>query len=123
MRARGSGTRSTRSRSPTSGRNGARRPRWASAAPARRSSGGGTRFRGRGRTLGIPAEPILHPCPRCGVRTMRELERGGFDNCPVCDREDDLVQYADPDRRGGANAISLNEARARFAPRADAPAR
>lgn len=33
------------------------------------------------------------------------------DVCEVCDWEDDPVQFYDPDYRGGANAMSLNEAR------------
>ncbi|TQV80972.1 hydrolase [Denitrobaculum tricleocarpae] len=32
----------------------------------------------------------------------------------VCGREDDNVQADNPDRRGGANTISLNEAKATF---------
>ena len=67
-----------------------------------------------GTTLEIPATPILHPCPCCGFRTMREEWRGTYELCPVCDWEDDGVQYDDPDYRGGANAESLNEARAAF---------
>lgn len=70
--------------------------------------------------LKIPAEPILHPCPCCGFRTMREEWRGSYDLCPVCDWEDDGVQYDDPDYRGGANEMSLNQARERFAARHDA---
>ncbi|WP_420130666.1 CPCC family cysteine-rich protein [Longimicrobium sp.] len=72
-----------------------------------------------GVTLEIPAEPILHPCPCCGFRTMPDEERGSFDICPVCGWEDDRLQYADPDYRGGANEISLNQARAQFAARHD----
>ncbi|HYR11203.1 MAG TPA: CPCC family cysteine-rich protein [Longimicrobium sp.] len=80
-----------------------------------------------GATLEIAAEPILHPCPCCGFRTMTEAWRGTYDLCPVCNWEDDGVQYHDPDYRGGANLESLNEARAAFftahpnlAPRNDA---
>lgn len=65
-------------------------------------------------TLSIHPAPILHPCPCCGFRTLAEEERGSFDICPVCTWEDDLVQYHDPDYRGGANGESLNEARAAF---------
>jgi Cysteine-rich CPCC len=67
-----------------------------------------------GMTLEIPAEPILHPCPCCSFRTMREEWRGTYELCPVCNWEDDGVQYDDPDYRGGANEESLNEARAAF---------
>lgn len=65
-------------------------------------------------TLSIPAAPTLHPCPCCGARTLADAERGSFDICPVCDWEDDSVQHDDPDYRGGADARSLNEARAAF---------
>lgn len=34
--------------------------------------------------------------------------------CPVCWWEDDPVQLREPDRRGGANGPSLNEARENF---------
>lgn len=67
-----------------------------------------------GLTLHIPAEPILHPCPCCGFRTMTGEWRGTYDLCPVCGWEDDGVQYDDPDYRGGANLESLNEARTAF---------
>lgn len=73
-----------------------------------------------GLVLEIPAEPILHPCPCCGFRTMEDEWRGSYQLCPVCDWEDDGVQYDDPDYRGGANEISLNQARAEFAARNDA---
>jgi cysteine-rich CPCC protein len=33
----------------------------------------------------------------------------------VCGWEDDLVQFHDPDYRGGANKVSLNEARQNYA--------
>jgi hypothetical protein len=68
----------------------------------------------RGTTLRIPAEPILHPCPCCGWRTMEQEARGSLDMCGVCGWEDDSVQYHDPDYRGGANGQSLNQARAVF---------
>lgn len=80
----------------------------------------------KGLTLDIPAEPILHPCPCCGFRTMSEEARGSYDICAVCGWEDDPVQHDDPDYRGGANFESLKEARAdflaahpQFAPRND----
>lgn len=65
-----------------------------------------------GTVLTIPAEPILHPCPCCGFRTLESETRGSYDICAVCGWEDDGVQLDDPDYRGGANAESLNEARA-----------
>ncbi len=54
------------------------------------------------------------PCPCCGFLTMDEPTRGTFDICVVCGWEDDEVQFNDPDCRGGANHISLNEARANY---------
>lgn len=65
-------------------------------------------------TLVIPAAPLLHPCPCCGFRTLRDAVRGGFEWCGVCAWEDDPVQLADPAYRGGANGESLREARAAF---------
>ena len=41
-------------------------------------------------------------------------ELGHFDICPVCYWEDDSIQSSDPQYRGGANRISLNEARANY---------
>lgn len=43
---------------------------------------------------------------------LRE-EPGSYEFCPVCDWENDGVQYADPNYRGGANERSLVEEQAR----------
>lgn len=48
------------------------------------------------------------PCPCCGVGM---IEPDCFDICEVCDWEDDNLQYTHPDYKGGANHMSLNEAR------------
>lgn len=53
-------------------------------------------------------------CSCCGFFTMDE-ESGSFGICPVCFWEDDASQNRDPDLEGGANGISLNQARANFA--------
>jgi len=53
------------------------------------------------------------PCPCCGYLTMPEL-RGSYGICPVCLWEDDEVQFDEPDFAGGANKVSLNEARKNF---------
>lgn len=45
-------------------------------------------------------------CPVCGERVLLF-----FDVCEVCGWENDPLQYDDPDYAGGANCISLNEAR------------
>lgn len=44
-------------------------------------------------------------CACCGA----EVER--YDICEVCGWQDDDVQNGDPDYRGGANTMSLNEAK------------
>jgi hypothetical protein len=54
------------------------------------------------------------PCPCCGYYTMTLPPGGTFEVCPVCDWEDDDVQFRDPAYAGGANAESLNEAREAF---------
>lgn len=51
----------------------------------------------------------LVPCPCCGkgmVTTGHE-----FDICEICGWEDNNLQFRHPDYRGGANSMSLNEAR------------
>ena len=54
------------------------------------------------------------PCPCCGFFTLHEATRGSYELCPVCDWEDDGVQFSDPEYEGGANSESLNQARANF---------
>jgi hypothetical protein len=56
-----------------------------------------------------------YPCPCCGFLTLEEPERGNYEICPVCFWEDDPVQLKDPDYVGGANNVSLNQARQNFA--------
>nr|WP_139489730.1 CPCC family cysteine-rich protein [Brevibacillus dissolubilis] len=53
-------------------------------------------------------------CPCCGNNTLDEKPPGSFDICPVCYWEDDNLQFQDPNRTGGANGISLNEARENY---------
>lgn len=53
-------------------------------------------------------------CPCCGYRTLSIEKRGSYEICPVCYWEDDKVQFADPEFKGGANRVSLTEARANF---------
>ena len=55
------------------------------------------------------------PCPCCGYLTFDEEPCGTFEICPVCCWEDDNVQNDDPNYDGGANGISLNEAKENFA--------
>jgi hypothetical protein len=53
-------------------------------------------------------------CLCCGHPTRTEKTSGAFEICPVCFWEDDSVQSADPGYAGGANAVSLLEARRNF---------
>ena len=52
-------------------------------------------------------------CPACGYPTL--MQRGSFDNCPLCHWEDD--GHDDPQahyRNGGPNDSTLNKARENF---------
>jgi hypothetical protein len=55
-----------------------------------------------------------YPCPCCDDLTLQEPPPGTFAICRVCGWEDDRVQFRDPDYRGGANRVSLREARETF---------
>ncbi len=50
------------------------------------------------------------PCPCCGKTMVEE-----YDICDVCFWENDPVQLSDPAYPGGANVMSLNEARQAYA--------
>ena len=56
----------------------------------------------------------MYPCPCCGYLTIGEEPPGTFEICPVCFWEDDNVQFEDPIYAGGANSVSLNQARENF---------
>jgi Cysteine-rich CPCC len=51
-------------------------------------------------------------CPCCRQLTLDE--RGHYEICPKCNWEDDPIQEDKPDFEGGANRLSLNEARRNF---------
>ena len=55
-----------------------------------------------------------YPCPCCGFLTLGESPPGSYEICPVCWWEDDQVQYRDPSYEGGANRVSLAQARRNF---------
>lgn len=57
---------------------------------------------------------IRFACPCCGFLTRSEAAYGSFDICPVCFWEDDNVQGDDPTYAGGANIVSLNQARQNY---------
>lgn len=48
-------------------------------------------------------------CPCCENHSF--YERESYEICPVCNWEDDPVQSKKTDLAGGANQMSLNEAR------------
>jgi len=58
---------------------------------------------------------MSYACPCCGYLTFDEEPSGTFEICPVCRWEDDNVQFRDPTYEGGANAVSLEQARKNFA--------
>ncbi len=55
-----------------------------------------------------------YKCPCCGYYTYTEKPNGNYAICPVCFWEDDPIQLNDPDYTGGANTVSLNQARENF---------
>lgn len=59
-----------------------------------------------------------YPCPCCGFLTLDEAPTGTYKICEVCFWEDDGVQFRNPDYEGGANNVSLKQARENFRQRA-----
>ena len=57
---------------------------------------------------------MSYPCPCCGFLTLEEQPPGTYEICPVCYWEDDGVQFNDPSYSGGANKISLNDAKKNY---------
>jgi hypothetical protein len=55
-----------------------------------------------------------YSCLCCGFRTLPEKPPGTFAICPVCFWEDDDAQFRDLSLAGGANVVSLAEARQNF---------
>lgn len=51
----------------------------------------------------------LEACPCCESRVITEL--GAYEICEACNWEDDPTQSADPTYAGGANRMSLVQAR------------
>jgi len=50
-------------------------------------------------------------CPCCGYYTLTEEPPNTYDICKFCYWEDDGLQYEDPNYEGGANDMSLNQAK------------
>jgi hypothetical protein len=61
------------------------------------------------------ADQEKYACLCCGFKTLDEPSPGTFDICPVCFWEDDYVQSENPNCTGGANRVSLTQARKNFA--------
>jgi hypothetical protein len=55
-----------------------------------------------------------YKCPCCGYKTLDKEAPGTDEICNVCFWHDDYVQFQDPDYEGGANRVSLNEAKQNF---------
>lgn len=51
-------------------------------------------------------------CPCCGALSLDD--ENAWEICEICDWEDDPLQHKKPDLRGGANVMSLNEAKKNF---------
>ncbi|MGE0536251.1 MAG: CPCC family cysteine-rich protein [Pirellulales bacterium] len=56
------------------------------------------------------ANSSLLPCPCCGFRSIS----GEYEICAICFWTHDVVQERDPDRRNGANVVSLRDAQKNF---------
>ena len=56
----------------------------------------------------------MYECPCCRNLTLTEEPSGTFEICPICGWEDDEVQFKNPDYEGGANKLSLNQAKKKF---------
>ena len=56
----------------------------------------------------------MHACPCCGYLTLSEPPPGTYEICDICFWEDDGVQFRDVDYEGGANTVSLRQARESF---------
>ncbi len=54
---------------------------------------------------------MKYKCPCCGNYTFKNEPDGSYDICPVCFWEDDIVQLEDQNYEGGANRVSLLQAR------------
>lgn len=50
-----------------------------------------------------------HKCPVCGK--FEFATHNSLEMCDVCFWEDDAIQLNDPNYKGGANKMSLNEAK------------
>lgn len=68
-------------------------------------------------TSGKSEEPQSCPCCNSAVLTSRRE----YEICEICGWEDDPAQNDDPDYRGGANRLSLSQARFAWTARKTTP--
>lgn len=54
-------------------------------------------------------------CECCGYNTLNEKPNGTYQICTTCFWEDDPIQSDEPNYEGGANRVSLNQAKRNFA--------
>lgn len=57
---------------------------------------------------------MKYKCPCCGFYTFEHRPNGTYDICKVCFWEDDPTQLGDCNYKGGANGVSLLQAKANF---------
>lgn len=57
---------------------------------------------------------MKYKCPCCGYYTFDKKPNGNYDICEVCFWEDDPIQLDDPVYEGGANYVSLLQAKHNF---------
>lgn len=55
-----------------------------------------------------------YKCPCCGNFTFNKEPCGDYDICPVCFWEDDSAAISDEDFEGGANKVSLKQAKVNY---------
>ncbi|HIS53232.1 MAG TPA: hydrolase [Candidatus Onthomonas avicola] len=57
---------------------------------------------------------MKYKCPCCGFYTFEQRPCGNYGICPVCFWEDDPIQLKNKNYEGGANTVSLLQARRNF---------
>ncbi|MCM1235249.1 MAG: hydrolase [Ruminococcus flavefaciens] len=55
-----------------------------------------------------------YKCPCCGNFTLYEKPPGTYEICEVCNWEDDEMQFKNPNYAGGANMLSLEDAKKEY---------
>jgi hypothetical protein len=77
------------------------------------------RPKGEGRIGMLNNQGCRVACPCCGFKTLlsngRHDQNADWEICPVCGWENDPVQREQPRMEGGANSVSLDQAKANYA--------